>query len=231
MERKFQFSLGEYYHIYSRGVAKSTLFYNEKDYRRFMSLLYLANAEKSFHISNLQNLAYQDLFGIERGKILTNVGCYCLMPNHFHLLLRETGEEGISRFMGKLLTGYSMYFNVNRKRSGPLFVKPFRARHVNSDLYLKYLFAYIHLNPLSIKFPKWQNEIRDMDLEKAENFLKSYKHSSYFDFLDLKRVEGSILDRQVFPGYFQKPKDFSDFVREWVEIKRSYQGEPSLITR
>ena len=140
MERKFNFCVGEYYHIYTRGVEKRKVFLNRRDYERFTTLLYVANSKARVHISNLSKYSYTDFFKIVRDETLVDVGCYCMMPNHFHLLLKEKEDGGISKFLSKLLTGYSMYFNTKNERSGPLFVKPFRAKHIQDDRYLNYLF-------------------------------------------------------------------------------------------
>ncbi|MBI2474138.1 MAG: transposase [Candidatus Taylorbacteria bacterium] len=180
MNRKFVFSVGEYYHVFTRGIDKCVVFGDTADFERFQTLLYVANSEKSIHLSTLPE--DMDPYEMDRGETLTDIGCYAEMPNHPHLLLKEKKENGISKFLGKLLTGYSMYFNTKNKRSGSLFVRPYKAEHANTDVYLKYLFAYITLNPLSLKFPSWK-ENGLFDLEKARIFLQNYKYGSCPDLL------------------------------------------------
>src|SRR3989344_8801114 len=197
MQRKFVFSVGEYYHIYTRGIDKRVVFTNDQDYSRFQALLYAANTEKQIHISALPK-GY-NLYDLECGETLTDIGCYSEMPNHPHLLVKEKIEGGISKFMGKLLTAYSMYFNTKNERSGSLFVRPFRARHITNDNHLKYLFAYIHLNPVSLIFSKWKEEGRGIDIKKARDFLSKYSYSSYLEYIGKVRQEGKILNRGVFP--------------------------------
>src|SRR5674476_643636 len=152
MRRKFQFSIGEYYHIYNRGTDKRSIFLESNDYNRFVLILHLCNNKNPVDISNLirEGLSFTELMNIEVEERLVDIGTYCLMPNHFHLLLREQQENGISLFMKKLLTAYSMYFNKKHNRTGGLFEGPFLARHADTDEYLKYLFSYIHLNPIKI---------------------------------------------------------------------------------
>ena len=90
------------------------------------------------------------------------------MPNHFHILVKEKIENGISKFMGKLTTGYSMYFNKRYDRTGSLFQGVFKSVHADSDEYLKYLFAYIHLNPIKLINPEWkENGIKDKNRANA----------------------------------------------------------------
>jgi putative transposase len=117
--------------------------------------------------------------------------------------------------MQKLSTAYSMYFNKRHKRIGPLFQSRFKAEHVSRDEHLKYLFAYIHLNPVKNVDPAW-GEKRIADPTKAKNFLKGYQYSSYLDLIGTKRPEGVILSPKDFPGYFSSKVEFEDFVDEWM---------------
>lgn len=212
MERKFNFSVEEYYHIYSRGVERREIFMDKGDKERFLRSLFLFNSSKPFQIRDVLGISNSD---ISRGNPRTAIGAFCLMPNHIHLLLRETEEGGISAFMGKLLTGYSMYFNKKYKRTGGLFESTFRAEHVNSDNYLKYLFAYIHLNPVKLIEPEWK-ENGIINQKAAEEYLKKYRYSSYEDYMGANREESMILNKEAFPEYFEKPHDFKDFVTDWL---------------
>ena len=184
MYRKTPFVEGEYYHIYSRGVEKRRIFMNAKDYARFLALLYIMNQDVSFRMDNFlrdnQN-KLENIFKKDREKTLVSILGYCLMPNHFHLILYEHTENGISKFMGKLLTAYSMYFNTRYERSGPLFTRPFRSEHINNESQYMYIFSYVHLNPLSILESRWkENGIKNK--KEAKEFLEKYKYSSYQDF-------------------------------------------------
>jgi len=215
MERKFNFSLDEYYHIYSRGTDRREIFLNNGDRERFLRLLYLLNTNKSIRFNNYKGLSFSQ---ITRGNPRTAIGAYCLIPNHFHLLLRETEEGGISAFMGKLLTAYSMYFNKKYKRTGGLFESTFRAQHVDNDNYLKYLFAYIHLNPVKLIEPEWK-EKGITNQRAAEEFLKKYRYSSYEDHMGSEREESLILSKEIFPEYFETPHDFKDFITDWLTYR------------
>src|SRR3989344_7397208 len=153
MERKTKFEIGEFYHLYNRGVEKRIIFKNIKDYKRFLALLYISNSSKQIHISNEigHGNHIEDIFNKDRGSPIVAIGAYCLMPNHFHLLITPLVKNGISKFMLKLLTSYSMYFNIKNKRSGTLFQGVFKSQHLNTDEYLRYIYSYIHLNPAKLK--------------------------------------------------------------------------------
>lgn len=218
MLRRFDFSTGEFYHLYSRGVEHRTIFMDADDYLRFIVLLYVCNSEDEIHVSNFSKWKEFDFFSLPRGKQLVDIGAYCLMPNHFHLLIREISGDGASIFMKKLLTAYSMYFNRKYHRTGALFEGIFKAQHVGDDEYLQYLFAYIHLNPIKLIDSKWkENGIQKKD--EAEKYLNSYQYSSYLDYCEIDRREKAILNREEFPEYFATSVAFKDFVSWWLDFK------------
>lgn len=221
MMRKFNFSVGEYYHLYNRGIEKRVIFRNLDDYNRFILLLYLCNSNASVDIGNLfaEGMTFNEILNFNnRGNSIIAIGSYVLMPNHFHILAKEIVEGGISKFMSKISTGYSMYFNKKCKRSGSLFEGRFKVTHTNKDQYLKYLFAYIHLNPIKLLDSDWkENGIKD--LSGAEKYLDSYKYSSYLDYNGISRLENKLLDINSFPKYFCSRKGFQDFNMDWLSYK------------
>ncbi len=215
MERKFNFSVGEFYHIYNRGNNKSIIFLDNTDRKRFQKLLFVCNNTRPMVFKTIQGLP---LDKIKREETLVSIGAYCPMPNHFHLLLYEKKEGGISMFMEKLLTAYSMYFNKKNSRTGKLFEGVFKATHANNDRYLKYLFSYIHLNPIKIIDPHWkENGISDRG--KAQKYLENYPYSSYLDYLGRVRGENLILNKEAFPEYFESFKEFEQFIDDWMSFK------------
>ena len=217
MERKVPFLVGETYHAYTRGVEKRIVFEDRKDYQRMQLLLYLCNSDKSVHMQNLftkhKGEPLIKMFEEKRSETLVEVIAYTLMPNHIHLLLKEKIEGGISRFMLKLMTAYSMYFNTKNERSGPLFTRPFRSKHVDSDEYLRWLFSYILLNPLDIHQKNWKEQGLK-NKRAAEIFLREYPYSSFFD-LARNRPESIILSTGNFD--LDTMKDFDDLLGTYNE--------------
>jgi len=216
MERKFNFSPGEYYHIYQRGNNKNLIFLNDRDYRRFSILLYTANGTKTIQLSDHPRLDRFELFNLDRGESLVEIGAYCLMPNHFHLLVREKKEGGISSLMHRVNTSYSMYHNKKYGQTGSPLEKPFKAKHVDDDNYLKYLFAYIHLNPIKITDPEGWGGKRISDPSRAKIFLDHYPYSSYLLYGGENLQENKIINKNAFPEYFGETKDFEDFIQDWI---------------
>ena len=143
--RKTPFIKGEIYHIYNRGIEKRIIFEDKQDFSEFLDMMKQFNDKNRFGGRVLNKR-------LERqGKTLSrepwvDILAYCLLPNHFHFILREEKENGISKFMQKLGTGYTMYFNKKNKRSGSLFQGKFKSKHIKSQTILEYLSVYVNLN-------------------------------------------------------------------------------------
>ena len=216
MERKTKFVVGEFYHIYNRGVEKRIIFQNITDYKRFLALLYIANGSEQVHINN--NVWYKgdidNVFKNDRGEPLVAIGAYCLMPNHFHLLLTPLVEGGISKFMLKLQTGYSMYFNKKNDRVGALFQGVFKSQHIDDDVYLRYIYAYIHLNPAKLKNSKWKIQPKSF-LNQLKKFIAEYLYSSLQEYLS---GNYKIIDHKPFPVDREQIVDYNSTVNEFVEF-------------
>lgn len=213
MTRSVIIAPNEFYHVYNRGIEKRKIFLTHADHERFIALLYLAN---QFEATDLK---YQGRSMSEiknrAGNPLVEIVAYCLMSNHFHLLLREKVEGGIARFMQKLTTGYTMYFNKRNDRSGPLFQGTYKASHVQDDFYFRYLISYIHLNPVKIIDPLWkENGIQDR--LRAERYLERYAYSSYPDYLGEVRPHGRLLEKSIANDIFPAVSDFKECVTEWL---------------
>ncbi len=214
--RKINFVPNEYYHIYNRGNSKQKIFNDEEDYERFMKLLFLSNGNNNFKIYFIKS---DFIYDFDRGEQYVDIGAYCLMPNHFHILITQTENGSISKFMQKLTTAYSMYYNKKYERTGSLFEGKFKSQHAGSDRYLKYLFSYIHLNPLKLLDTKWK-EVGVKNITKALDFLKNYKYSSYKDYLNEKKAESIILNVKSFPNYFPTKETFIKEIFEWINYEK-----------
>lgn len=214
--RKVQFIQEEFYHVYNRGSSRQAIYLTEADYSRFMVLLYLANGMNSFEFRNLDK---DKLFDFDRGEQLVAIGAYCLMPNHFHILVTPLVEGGMVTFMKKLATSYSMYFNKKHHRTGTLFEGRFKSEHVDNDEYLRYLFSYIHLNPVKLIQSDWQ-KVGVENKGETLQYLKDFKYSSYTD-NSQTRPESIIINREKFPEYFASKKDYDNEMEEWLLYKET----------
>mgnify|MGYP000864606035 FL=1 len=185
MERSITFLEGEFYHVYNRGINKEKIFFDENDRKHFQKLLYTRNTSKRIDTSRVKGLP---LHKIDRNETLVDIVAYVLMPNHYHLIVREKTPAGISTFMGKLGTAYSMSINTKYKRTGALMCHPYRSKHINTDRYLRWLMLYVHNNPKKLSGENNQT-----------NFLKQYQYSSYIDYFGAKRDERLILNPKTLP--------------------------------
>jgi putative transposase len=128
-----------YYHVYNRGVNKRRIFLDEQDYAVFLNLF------KRY----LSKMPVKDLKGREYPWLHNDMQLlsFCLMPNHFHLLVFQVRETAIKKLLHGVCTAYTRYFNEKYQRVGPLFQSRYKASMITSDAYLQHISRYIHLNP------------------------------------------------------------------------------------
>lgn len=149
MRRKVNFVTGEFYHIYNRGVDKRTIFSDDYDMKRFFQSMEEFNVEKAIGSLYENSFLKKDQLGGGLGSFaskLVNFVCYCLNPNHYHFVLEQVLDNGIEKFMQRLGTGYTKYFNGKYKRTGSLFQGVFKASHIDSNEYLLHSSVYVNLN-------------------------------------------------------------------------------------
>ncbi|MBI5457977.1 transposase [Candidatus Kaiserbacteria bacterium] len=217
MANRPPFEIEEWYHCFNRGVEKRKVFEDENDAKRFLMLLYLANGTAPIEIFNDPKPSLKKVFETDRGDPVVGVGAFCLMPNHFHLLLKETTEGGISSFMKKVGIAYVMYFNAKNERVGNLFIKPFRSRHIATDSYFQHVLQYIHCNPAELYEPGWkEGKVRSM--RSLENKLLNYPYSSFASYGERKAIS-PILSADGFDVANQLP------VSRMLEDARSYYAQ------
>src|SRR3989344_140176 len=138
------FAIGEFYHVYNRGVDKRAIFLDDNDRKRFLQSMVVFNTQEAVgsiyeHVNDVKLGRQKDV------KPLVDLVCYCLNPNHYHFILRENIEFGISEFMRRI-GGYTKYFNIKHHRSGTLFQGRYKSIHISSNEYLLHLSAYVNLN-------------------------------------------------------------------------------------
>lgn len=208
------------YHVYNRGVEKRTVFIKEKDYFRFIHDMYEFNdvnpaLNLGFHFDNYgTKLVKSDFTSFRKPrKPLVEILCFCLMPNHYHFMLRQLVDGGITEFMRKIGTGYTNYFNTKRQRVGPLFQGKFKAVHVTKEAHLTYLPHYIHLNPLDLKMPEWREQ-KIRSPKQALKFLESYRWSSYLDYIGKKNYPSVIQPDFLLTNYYRSPTSLVNYRKE-----------------
>lgn len=227
MSIRHPIELNEWYHCFNRGVDKRKIFQSKSDYDRFLTLMYAGNRTLPVHVSNLKDKSLHAILSdasiIDRGDPLVEIGTYCLMPNHFHFLLKEIRENGISTFMQKIFTGYTMYFNKKYERTGALFAGPFKSKHVPEDEYFKQVISYIHLNPVELYEPRWKTGQGNM--REIEEFLNGYRYSGLADFLGAKRPENAIVAGSL-SDFFDSIPSMTEMLTDAQEYYRNIKARP-----
>lgn len=218
--RKISFVPGEYYHIYDRTILNVPEFKDYKNAHRLAASFLLANSTISSEafqfLRNNQNVSAEEVSKIlKQGEKLVDILCYSIMPDHYHLLLKERRENGISNFIRKCNISIAKYINIKNDRLGPIFESRFKAKHIDSNEYLLHLSLYIHLNPLDIFIGKeWRrNALKDWFSAKKKLF--SYPWSSIKAFSDDNHQDPIISGTKIILDQFKNKKDYESFLRNW----------------
>lgn len=212
--RKQKLVSNSIYHIFNRGVEKRPIFLDESDYFRFINNLAIFNDTKSVFNSKYR-IKEKEIETSDTRKPLVDILAFCLMPNHFHLLLRQKKEGGISKFMNKLGVGYANYFNLKYERVGSLFQGTFKVVLINKESQFLYIPYYIHLNPLDLIIIDWrENGVNKPKL--AIEFLDSYKWSSYRDYVGKSNFVG-VLNKHPLNELFVNPENYRKEFKNFME--------------
>lgn len=194
--------LETFHHVYNRGTEKRDIFMSDDDYQLFLKYLYLLNDRDIESPAKLIRSQGEDAEKEIDHKPLVAIVSYCLMPNHFHLLLHELFEGGISKFMQRLGTAYTMYFNDKYKHSGGLFQGTFKSKLITDEEYLLKIIDYIHLNPCDM-----------LNSIPREKVLNDYKYSSALNY-DNRFLKNRILNLEKLKDYTELPNNYFKWLIE-----------------
>lgn len=213
--------MGDIYHVLNRGVDKREIFLDKQDYFRFIHDLFVFNDKEILNTTfrSFQRINKDNDIEPERKsrKLLVDIHAFCLMPNHYHLLLSPKIEKGIAKFMHKLDMGYSKYFNAKHKRKGTLFEGNYKSILVTKESHFSHLPYYIHFNPLDLKFPEWRDgKLRKNSYKKAMEFLNSYRLSSHLDYIGTKNLP-SVSNRTFLTKILGKPQEYKQNIKQWLK--------------
>lgn len=205
---------GEYYHIYNRGVDKRDVFMEESDYYRFMESIIEFNRQDaigSIFEKHLQEKRGRSPLWSADQKVV-DIVAYCFNPNHFHLILKQNLENGISKFMLKLSSGYTSYFNRKYERTGSLFQGVFKSVHIDSNEYLLHLSTYVNNNYFIHGYGE-----------------KKWKFSSIGEYQQEKRSKISICDTRVILDQFNGANDYIDFMDKGADYFRDKKESEKVL--
>ncbi len=202
----------EFFHTLNRGVDKRNIFLGDKDYLRFVHDLYEFNDQD--WVLDVGYRSDKPPTPARRRKLLVDIHCFCLMKNHYHLLLSPRIENGVSRFMKKLNMGYAKYFNNKYKRTGALFEGRYKSVPITSQSHFIHIPYYIHLNPLDYINPEWRNRIVK-NPKTAVEFLENYRWSSLLDYIG-KNNFPSVTSRDFLLKFWGGTKNYKTEIINWV---------------
>ncbi len=230
--RTIQLQEENFYHVFNRGVDKRQVFMDEHDFLRFYVSLYAFNDENyqgslaggldvnaviSSHTRTMGSHSSgmgEAVADMGARRQFVDIHAFCLIGNHFHLLLRQNTPRGVSNFMQRLTQGYTRYFNMRYERSGALFQGAFKAVPVNKDSQLVHLPRYIHLNALDGFSAEWRNG-KIEDWSQALVVLDKYRWSSHHVFAGRQQLLPVVQETQVLGYPYRSAQAYEDFLRSW----------------
>lgn len=206
--RKLVFANSCYYHVFNRGLDRRDVFTSSREYLHAKKLV----SYYSFHKPPVKYSKYVKLHDSRKVQIqesltqkAVEVIAYCFMPNHFHFLLRQEVEGGVTEFASNFTNSYTKYFNLRHKRLGPLFQGLFKAVYVESDEQLVHLSRYIHLNPVTSHIIQFGD-------------LSTYPWSSYIEYAGNSKQH--IASSQIIRSFFKDQSDYVSFCKDQVGYAR-----------
>lgn len=208
----------EFYHVFNRGVARLPIFLSKRDYQQaLLSLFYYSCSNPPMKLSRFKELSISDrqevLTAIQNSVKKVEIICYVLMPNHFHLLLRQVEDNGISTFISNFTNSYTRYFNTRHDRVGPLLQGKFKAVHIENDEQLVHLSRYIHLNPVT-SFIINESEIFD------------YPWSSLPTYIN---IQPTFISPTPILEHFSSIESYKHFLLDYVQYARELEKIHHLI--
>ncbi|MBP7741437.1 MAG: transposase [Candidatus Pacebacteria bacterium] len=209
----------EFYHLMARGVDKRTIVQDDHDRARFVHDLYVFNDTAPAQHPKQPGRSS----GNHARTRLVDIHSFCLMENHYHLLVSENEENGIARFMKKLNMGYTKYFNERYARSGALWQGKYRKVHIERDAHFMYIPFYIHLNPLDYTNSTWRKGGVG-DVASTLESLNAYRWSSHLDYLGKKNFPSLISTKEIAP-LLGSPKEYTATIARI--IRDPFQGAAS----
>lgn len=206
---------GDIFHIINRGVDKRKVFFEKNDYFRFIYSLHDFNSNSVTAVSyfNRRNSAMRK--PKKDSDKLVDVLCWCLMPNHYHVLVQEKTEGGASLFSKKISSGYTQYFNLKNERSGVLFQGRSKIIKVIQDNHFMYLPYYIFANPVKLIDSNWK-ERGIKDFKQVEKYLDNYLYSSYKDIIDTRKLSFVVNKDLFFERFTLNREAFRKDFLDWL---------------
>lgn len=206
-QRKDIIAPGQIYHVFNRSVERRPVFTNKREYQRMLDILsYYRHTDLTMRYSQFKSLpevARKDMRELleQRQKFEVELYAFALMPNHFHLLIKQVTHKGISSYLSNISNSFAKYFNIRHKRTGSLWQRPFKAVRIENDEQMLHVSRYIHLNPVSSYVIK-------------ENELDCYPWTSLPEYLNVQK--SGICDSRMIRDHFKTITAYRSFIHDQV---------------
>ena len=210
--RKTPLVNNEIYHVFNKGVASAPTFLNKREYGRAIETIrYYQNITPSLKYARFLRLSAKERLKIldkfkSRKDWLVEIVCFCFMPNHFHFLLKQLTDGGISKFMSNFTNSYTRYFNTKHERNGPLFTGKFRSVRIETEEQLVHVSRYVHLNPYASYVVKTAKD------------LEEYPYSSFPEYIGKTAV--NLCSRDIILSHFKDTESYKNFVFDSADYQR-----------
>ncbi|MFH1561241.1 MAG: transposase [Patescibacteria group bacterium] len=218
-KRNLVFAENEYYHAYNRSTANEQIFAKKQDVKRALDIISFYRYKQALRFSFYNRLKHDDkkeyLQKLPNKKSLVTIYAYSLMPNHYHLLLKQNSANGIQKFLSDFQNGFAKYFNVKNKRSGSLFQRPFKAKHIETEEELLHISRYIHLNPTTSYMMEFE-ELKKNHLTSLPLYLNN---------------EQTFVNTGFITGSFGNSAKYEKFVADQVDYQKKLADIKHLLLK
>lgn len=221
--RKTSLVNGKYYHVFNKTIDQKKSFVSRQDYQRAVTaLLFYSFKQNNHDLSKFMRLTSKsqiEFINNHHSSTVSSVIAFCLMPNHFHILLKQIIKGGISYHLKEFQNSYTRFLNIKQKRSGPLFLTQFKAVKIETENQFLHVSRYIHLNPFS------------SNIVKSKQKLLSYPWSSLPHYLSKKTtLLQSVIDKSDTMSYFQNnPEKYKKFILDHSDHQKSLKQIQNLL--
>ncbi|RJP46116.1 MAG: hypothetical protein C4584_02080 [Armatimonadetes bacterium] len=217
--RKLVFRDGEIYHVFNRGIERRSMFSDRRTLGRAKQLIKFYRHKEipmrfSKAINQPQDIREKILTKLYASERLVDILCYCLMPNHFHFLLRQNSDKGIPIFISNFTNAYTKYLNTRQNRTGTLFEGAFKAVRIESDEQLIHVSRYIHINPV-------------VSCVVKEEDLLTYPWSSYPEYLSLSA--DNIVEKEIVLQMFSSVSRYQEFIADQIDYGKKLEEIKHLV--
>lgn len=216
--RNLVLTTNEVYHVFNRSVGKTNIFSSKYHLRKVIEIIKFYQFPQKLRLSKFKalskSLKNDYLLALKNETPLIRVSAFAFMPNHYHLLVKQICNNGITRFISNFQNSFAKFFNLKYNRHGSLFQNPFRAKRVETEEEFIHISRYIHLNPTTAYLIQFKD-------------LATYPWTSFSLYVD--KAQNELINTEVLQGMFRLKESYVQFVSDQVDYQRKLEFIKNLI--